>query len=596
MTNRHFFTDAQSSSPREDDGNGESMFRFTDTASATLEYAGDGDFTDDFHPSDADTVTLDTPWENFFGTDEYVRFDATVAQPIVQPYVIKGQFARFKKDEDALRRAQAQLDNLPWTMGHPEGDRVTRADEIRGFWKNPRWNDGQEATLYVPANDDEAVQFAYENESVSIGFSGDIRLSDDADYDGEQYNFAYDHVASVENTARCPPERGCGIHTDTSPSHPEHNQGSQGNIPPSHGHVTDVVRSVSTEEDGDPEMPDVPESDEWNEGDWVSFHADGEYHHGKITYVDAERALVHRYDTESEELSDEATTVATASLSEWVGPYADSCPGDHCSCGCHTTMTGTQFTDAPDGLYEADGEWFAVAPDEHSKDSTDHPNDAMYPVGGCGDVQDAWNLRGHGEDLDIDQSTLEARIKRTADAQDCPDSQRPWTDNDTTTDSMTDIQDFIDQNDLSAEDVIDDLDVEVPDEPTAFYDGEPTADDLADDFDSVDLLLDEKDELEDKVEDLQDSLHEAKRPIFEDKAEELAEHTHKWGDKSTLMEKFDDGEWTTDDIDEKIEIVEDLKGDDTTTVTDSVDGNDSSSESTDFDTTNRGKYKLADPR
>lgn len=79
-----------------------------------------------------------------------------------------------------------------------------------------------------------------------------------------------------------------------------------------------------------------------------------------------------------------------------------------------------QLSDVP-GVYEADGTMFAVAPDEHSDEYTDHADDAKYPLTSCtGDqsIESAWNLRGHG-DYDIDESTLEKRILDAAKAMDC---------------------------------------------------------------------------------------------------------------------------------------------------------------------------------
>lgn len=185
---------------------------------------------------------------------------------------------------------------------------------------------------------------------------------------------------------------------------------------------------------------------------------------------------------------------------------------------------------------------------------------------------------------------------------------------------MTNIKDFLDENDLSATDVIDALDIDasqfadVPDEPTDFYDGEPDVETLADDFDAVDLLVDEKQNLEEEVAQLEDKLQESQRPIFEDKAEQLAEMTEKWGDADDIVERFDphgDEEegWTLDTIEDKIELVEDIKGEQTTTVNDSTDtDNDDGGEQdfvanfadessdTDIETIGRGQYDLRDKR
>ncbi len=484
---------------------------FTDTSTATLEYAGDGDITvDGFDPSNAETVTLDTPWSEFFDTSEFVQFNATVAQPIVQPYVYNGRLVKFKKDEQELKQAQPQIDNLPWTMGHPENNRVTTADEIRGFWSDPRWNDGQQATVNIPANDTEAIRFAVENDEVSVGFNGDIEWMEDDDvgHDGVQRSMAYDHIASVEN-GRCPPEKGCGLHADGVDS-----DGT-------HGHMTDgFVATVQTQETDEPD-----DSDDWSVGDWVTFTTNGERHHGRLSYVDSERALVKKYDTDEETLSDDATTVATASLKNWVGPYADSCPGDTCTCGCHLhTDTETTMTNLEELL--ADNDITAEQVLDHFADS-----------------------RG--------ESAAESAF---ADA----------------------------------------FDIEQKQDPTEFYDGEPDEEDLADDFDAVetlvderDLLKDEKESLEAEVEDLNDSLSKYQRGEYEEKVDTLTDMTDKWSEDE-LMEKFDEDEWTADDVDEKIELVEDIKGD-TTTVGDSKDEEGSEEDTiTDsgLETTSSGKVDL----
>ena len=165
------------------------------------------------------------------------------------------------------------------------------------------------------------------------------------------------------------------------------------------------------------------------------------------------------------------------------------------------------------------------------------------------------------------------------------------------------LSEFIDEHGLTIEDVIDALDLdpsvfdEVPEAPTDFYDGEPNPEDLSEDFDAVELLLDEKESLEQQVADLQADLEEARRPIFEDKAEQLAELTEKWGDKQRLLERFEDDEdevfETVDDVEAKIELVEDIKGEDTTTVdSDGGSGSSKPDPTDEFDTTPQGKIDL----
>lgn len=91
--------------------------------------------------------------------------------------------------------------------------------------------------------------------------------------------------------------------------------------------------------------------------------------------------------------------------------------------GTLTAADSTSVTiDAPDGIYETGDQLFAVAPDEHTKDSTDHTDDAMYEVTSCADVADAWQLRNSGEDMTIERNTLHNRIKRVAEAKNCEEA------------------------------------------------------------------------------------------------------------------------------------------------------------------------------
>lgn len=172
---------------------------------------------------------------------------------------------------------------------------------------------------------------------------------------------------------------------------------------------------------------------------------------------------------------------------------------------------------------------------------------------------------------------------------------------------MSDITQFIDEHGLTVEDVIDSLDIDssafenVPDEPHDFYDDEPTVSDLADDFDAVDLLVDKRDELAAENDALREEVRDARRPVFANRAEYLAEMTEKWGDKADLVERFDatdedDTErWTVDDIEAKIELVEDIEQDLTdseiTTVTDNSD-DDVVDDEPDIPTTENGRFDL----
>jgi len=150
---------------------------------------------------------------------------------------------------------------------------------------------------------------------------------------------------------------------------------------------------------------------------------------------------------------------------------------------------------------------------------------------------------------------------------------------------MSNIEEFIDKHGLEVEDIIDALDLEVPQEPTAFYDGEPTVDELREDFEAVDMLAERRNELTEQVDELREEVREARRPVFEDKAERLAQMTDRWGDAEDLMEHFDaedeDERWSVDDVEEKIKLTKDILDDanvETTTV-DSGSKNDNGSDS-----------------
>lgn len=97
----------------------------------------------------------------------------------------------------------------------------------------------------------------------------------------------------------------------------------------------------------------------------------------------------------------------------------DSIEADECT-DCLSEETIAELVDIP-GTYSANGTVFAIAPDEHNDDSTEHPDNAKYPMTSCtGDdsVESAWKLRGNGN-YSIEQSTLEKRIIEAAKSMDC---------------------------------------------------------------------------------------------------------------------------------------------------------------------------------
>jgi hypothetical protein len=154
---------------------------------------------------------------------------------------------------------------------------------------------------------------------------------------------------------------------------------------------------------------------------------------------------------------------------------------------------------------------------------------------------------------------------------------------------MTSIKEFIDENDIEAEDVIDALDIDpaqftdYPDEPHEFYDGQPDVEALREDFDAVDLLADKKEDLADENEDLKAEVREARRPVFEDKADTLTQMTTKWGDTDALLEQFDDGEMDVSDVEDKIELAKDILDDVDASVTTVDEADDSDNEEFEFE-------------
>lgn len=261
-----------------------------------------------------------------------------------------------------------------------------------------------------------------------------------------------------------------------------------------------------------------------------------------------------------------------------------------------TTSVMAQKTDSPSGIHVADDTWFAVGPDEHPDESTDYPDDAKFPVDSCQSVADAWNLRGTG-DISIDQETLEARIRRAAEAMDCslPDGETDAavaesakrysicgarahvmeadiaadddcgcpTDTDPDTDN-TDTDMELEFDDLSAEAALDKVaerNDSVEDRLDELREATDVADiarDAADELglDSVDDLTDTVAMLSEKNDELRERVDELQRPQMEDDAAYIAEHTDRYGDDADeVIERLDED---PDAVADKRELVEDL--------------------------------------
>jgi len=658
---------------------------FADTPTAGLQYLGDT-IDADFDASEAETITLDSPWNDFFGTDEYVAFDATVAQPISQPYFYDGELQVFKKDEDELQHAQAQIENLYWTMGHPEKNRVTNADQIRGFWTNPAYDSGQQATLRIPANDTEAVRFAVQNDNVSIGFGGELDWTDDAEYDAVQRNMAYDHIASVKN-GRCGPEQGCQLHADDS------DVSAHGTVSSLNDEIVqDAVRTKATEEG---EYGDMNPS--YSQGDWVSWGWSGGTAYGRINAVHTDDSVsvngtkrdptkkgepVYKidhwdeqdgafgntkiaYESNLNSASDPRKENTTAD-----GLECQNCSYGPCSCGKHVALsvgsvvdaqhlseldltppqsaqdaaqTALNYKDETDAMNStgwsrakqlatgvelspsdiSDGtdgmaNWWArhephtVTSNGGSlkrDESVDRPDDNSWIAGkGWGGIPGMnWAQRMDEKIADIretndelaqptDQQTTDYDLQAIEFDDDSSSSHKSSASQ--TIESMT-LHEFIDEHDLSTDDVIDKLNIDVPESPSEFYDSEPSVDDLADEFTAVESLADSKESLEAEVEELNDELREHKVETFRDRAKRLSELVDR--DVENLVEQFEDDELTIEAVNEKISVAEDAIGTEPTTVADNeedgdttlVADNDGTVSETDVDRTQGGRFNLS---
>jgi len=129
-------------------------------------------------------------------------------------------------------------------------------------------------------------------------------------------------------------------------------------------------------------------------------------------------ATLERSVDASEDLAFDAGDAPSADYS-YGGPLEDP-PEDDDEDTVEPSIDIAALADIP-GTYEADGTVYAVAPDEHPDEHTEHADDAKYPLTSCtGDdsVEVAWRLRKHG-DYDIDEGTLARRIKDAADAMNC---------------------------------------------------------------------------------------------------------------------------------------------------------------------------------
>jgi hypothetical protein len=256
----------------------------TDTLDSTVyqvDEDGDPIGDDDFQWDEQTKVTIDNgPWVERFDTDEFYKLEYAVAKPLEQTYVINDEEYTFTKPRDELQKASWALDNLPWTIHHPDTGSVVDATDVRGFWRGPEYKedvDEQRLHLYVPTNDEEALEFIDEYKATSVGFTNKLVLP--SNYSGEvggdvdldqvdafQTDIHYDHVASVER-GRFPREEGGGLVLDSDMELVDgtngggHDEGGRGTVVQNNGDESDTLESTSKDNNSTTNMTDTDISD-----------------------------------------------------------------------------------------------------------------------------------------------------------------------------------------------------------------------------------------------------------------------------------------------------------------------------------------------
>jgi hypothetical protein len=569
----------------------------------------DDDGNTQFDWDEVERVTISNPpHAEAFDSKEFYKIPATVAKPIPQPYQYGEDTVWLKKPREALKNAAWSLDNAPWTMGHPETGMVKNVDDVHGFWKNPRYIDSLDdldSDLHIPVGDDEAKSFVEENNDVSVGFYNKIARIDEydgvvggedaegVDIEGYQTNMLFDHCASVA-VGRCSGEAGCGIDS------------------PNHGHITAVdsthgggTTSLMSQRGGSEVEERLSEGTvvEWHAFDNVrgvivhapegeSFYMVNLLRQEDGEWVDSERTVTAGISDVSPVTEDGETVMMDMDDEAFKRGTRTTHKSDEADGATNFSMQAT--TDQPSGIKSVDGDWYVVGPDEHTKESTDHPEDHMYPVGDCGDVGDAWRLRGHAEDLTISEETLAQRIVRAAEAQDCenvPDTLQEEMTSDSTDCGCGDNSDKtmeIDFDDLSTEAALAKVASQndgVDERLSELRKAEERADVAAEaadelELDDVSTLPDKVALLEERNDELQERIDELQRPKMEEDAQYIAEHTDRFGEDAD--EVIDNLDADPEAVSDKRELVEELASeyDEVTANSDNgVDGGDSSGSS-----------------
>jgi hypothetical protein len=203
--------------------------------------------------------------------------------------------------------------------------------------------------------------------------------------------------------------------------------------------------------------------------------------------------------------------------------------------------------------YMEGDKYYAIGPDENPDD------EPKYPINNCNDATDAWNLRGAG-DYDIEQSTLEERIKDRAQELDCelPSTANMEDDSAVTEQYNTD---YYTNRDTKMNDS-DTFDISVSVDRDSV-----TVDSLAEQFDAVADLKAEYDSLQTSMDEMREELdleadecpcdHVADLKAEADEADELREQLDEYrqSEKEDRLDRLvelnaDRDEWEDEDLDE----------------------------------------------
>lgn len=431
-----------------------------------------------FNWDDVEVVRIDNPpHANAFDTEEFYKLPATVARPIAQPYQYGEDTVWLKKPREELKRSAWSLDNAPWTMGHPETGMVKNVDDVRGFWRNPRYIDSLDnlkSDLHIPVGDDDAKQFIEENGDVSVGFYNRIARTDEydgvvggeddgsAEIDGYQTDMLFDHCASV-GMGRCPSSQGCGLDEGRSDT-----EGCGLDQSPNHGHMDEAFISDTR----------ITGSSDGNKGP-DSITTDGGTHEGTYYAVGPSENPDDEWKFPIETCSDVSDAWQLRNHGDISIPVEDL--------ESRIERRARELDCEVPGESEDSLDGIQVAIDRYNISSTEHMTEETEDCG------------GNAMNIDFDDLSADAALDKVASKHDGVQERL---------DELEQLEAKAEAADAAAEEI----DAEV--------------DDLAG---AVGTLVERRDELSSRIDELE-------KPQKEEHAEYITERTDKFGDKEDLLD------------------------------------------------------------